>query len=737
MGSHSRMQRHCPDSFSAAEDAFFADHGFTRAPLVVQWMATLRCPLDCAHCLSATNGTRPADMPLDQVESLIRQVAEARVPEFLVTGGEPLARPDLHEVVDLLHRYDLPWSLNTAAFPGPALRQAIERHPPLFVAVSLDGPPGVHDSFRNRAGSYDECLDSIRYFCNFRGTDVTAGTTVTTYNYPHLAETFHHVVASGADAWGIHLLLPEGKAAGRRDLFLDRKQLKTLLRFVARKRRHFPVGLADEFGYAGDWEPLVRDAPLSCGAGRAQCVILPDGSVVPCTTLDRSTAAGSLHERSLMEIWRNGFAELRHHQPEARCRACDFAAACEGGCWLQRRAGTQCFKEVWHTPGILKTAAGVVLCLGLAGAGHAAPPEDPPVRKPPVSRTILGDKDIESGSSLEQAILSHYAAPLPYRFRHVRDNRIVPLTAQAKKEPPAPPPDDPGEAFFQRWAAQGSGGGLDERIADIEGAIRSKNRSLGLISVLWRHLLEPTLDGERPHERRGKTRENLTRTLLLLGNVAEKWRGEILAGQLDPYLARGRIPLHHRFELSKAYRPAPPWVTLLRDTQVERWGTPAEGDADGHITEEYAKKHPYAEEMTLNLLLPKNREGKVYHPTGERMVDGADTLGIFEVLRAPEGEPTTLRVSWSGSPDATYDITLSPHADYTYLDLVRAVHEAHTDSLRKAAHLALARDDESRLLANPLHLLLYREAAKAPKNTDGRPTLSHHAPWFLSDFFYF
>ena len=228
MGSHTRMQRHCPDS-SPAANSFFAEHGYTRTPLVVQWMATLRCPLDCPHCLAAGSASGFFDMPLSEVEDLISQVAAAGIPEFLVTGGEPLVREDLPEVIELLRRHEVPWSLNTSASPNRATRRAIENHPPAFVAVSLDGPQAVHDDFRRRAGSFDECLESMVFFQSLAGCDVTAGTTVTTANFPHLRETFQVVKESAADAWGIHLLIPEGRASNRKELFLSKRQMKSLL----------------------------------------------------------------------------------------------------------------------------------------------------------------------------------------------------------------------------------------------------------------------------------------------------------------------------------------------------------------------------------------------------------------------------------------------------------------------------------------------------------------------------
>lgn len=731
MGSHSRLQRHRPDS-SPTADSFFAARGYTRAPLVVQWMATLRCPLDCPHCLAAGSASGFADMPLAEVEDLIKQVAEAAVPEFLVTGGEPLVREDLPEVIELLRTHEVSWSLNTSAYPNDETRRAMERHPPAFAAVSLDGPRSVHDAFRGRPGSFDECLSAMEFFQGLDGCEVTAGTTITTVNLPYLQATFREVQRSAANAWGIHLLIPEGRAAKRRELFLSARQMKSLLRFVARKRRHFPVGLADEFGYAGDWEPLLRDAPLSCGAGRAQVVVLPDGSVVPCTTLDRSTAAGNLHDSDLMSIWQGGFAELRAARVDGKCRACDFARACEGGCWLQRRAGTQCYKSTWERPDMLKTAAGIALCLGLATAADAAPPDI--TRPRPTGYTLVEHAIAETGDPLEGAILSRQAASLPFHWSFKKERSDEQARADGFA-PVGPLKGDVGAEFLQRWYAGELPAETKERVAEASTALRTAHRSLGLAAVLWRYLLEPTLDGPPPHERTKDEGKLVTEGVLMIGKAATMWRKGIVKLQLDPYLLRGRTSLRHRFELSKAYRPAPPWVRLARDTQVERWGQSGTGLPEP-VSAEFIEQHPYAEEMRLSLLLPKNREGVLLGPDGETTASGGFGLGVFDVLRAPPGKRCAMAVSWSLDPKTTFEVKLRAGVDYTYLDVIRLVHEAHEEELRKAAHRTLSRA-EGPLITNPLHLILYRRASQEQPTEGGRPTLSAAAAWYLADFFLF
>ena len=359
------------DQSSALEGEFFRQHGYTQAPVVLQCHLTLRCELSCAHCLAVHAGVCASDMPLDLFETLCRDSAALGVEEILLTGGEPLLRDDFGDIVDCLRRHCLSWSLNTATCPDQIQQAALLRHPPGYVAVSLDGPVEVHNAFRGSPGAFANAMASIRFFSSLRRTTVCVGTTITTHNLPYFEETAKLVRESGAHRWGIHLLLPEGRAKSRQDLFPSTRQLRALIENIARQRRDFPVSLCDELGYAGEWEPLVRDAGFFCAAGRAMCAVLPDGSVMPCSTLDPRHSQGNLNQNALADVWRTGFAAQRQFQPKGKCARCPDQTVCGSGCWLQRVHGTQCFHQLWKIPESFKAAAGIALCLGGLG-GTAA-----------------------------------------------------------------------------------------------------------------------------------------------------------------------------------------------------------------------------------------------------------------------------------------------------------------------------------------------------------------------------
>lgn len=641
MGTHSHVGCHRVKR----GDGFFVEHGYLEVPMLVQWMATLRCGLRCEHCLAVSRRAGFEDMPVEKVRGLIDEVASMGVREFLVTGGEPLAREDLGEVIEYLGRKGVSWTLNTAAMPGRGLREAIERNRPGFVAVSLDGPKSVHDAFRGRAGAWEEATEAIRFFKSLGTVRVCAGTTVTSRNYDWLDETFHLVTSSGADQWGIHLLVPEGRAGDRPDLFLSKPQLKRLIKFVARKRRHFPVQMADEIGYLGYLEPLVRDVPLNCGAGRAQCVILPDGEVVPCTTLDRSCSAGNVHDRSLAAIWSEGFTDLRAWKPSGKCGRCEYSVACKGGCWLQRKAGTQCFKEVWHVPGALKTAAGIAICLGgLAGPkeGVLAAVSDRTTETPHITA--------QQTWSLDETINTWYfrqAVPNAYGTIPSSSNLIW---------------SEPGWKFFAEVTQDRLPQDISERCTRVREAMETEERSLSLISLLWRAVNGPLFEAGGGQEYSQEQRQRICDTLAAIEQKSEQWRLEIFEHSLDPYLSAGRVTPRTPGTVTKAATGSYGYDTRyyqLKDLNEERWGTAADPETR-EAAEAFVHDHRFAEQMDLVFTVSTTHAGtrplRVLDSEVSLDATGAYRAGPFDVLALDAGRSLSFTIKG--------DIKLSPPQAY-------------------------------------------------------------------------
>lgn len=728
MGTHFGTVRKDLSGKELGFDSFFQENGYTRAPLLVQWMATARCALACPHCLSASSGSSK-ELDLREVEGFLDQVAGLGVYELLLTGGEPLLRPDLSGVIRLLEERKIRWSLNTARGPSPEVEKAMEHWPPSFVAVSIDGPEEYHDAFRGRSGAFEEALRAVRLFKEMTRGDVACGTTVTRRNLSLLDETLRIVMGSGADLWGLHLVFPEGNASGKPELMLSRKELGRLIQYAADRRVHFPVTLGDELGYCGQWEPLLRDEPFFCAAGRAQCVVLPDGHVVPCTTFDTSTSAGSIRQQSLAEIWRQGFGELRKGLLTAECRECRYAPACGGGCWLQRRHGVHCYRSVWSKEGFVKKAAGIAVCLGLAacsgpsrdgspeGRGTVSrPPAAPATRRveaprpaaepaparAPAPRATAAKVEPKPAAAILVNGMDGLEMSIMEWYRANAGQFPEPAVQKAKKRLQKILGHDPAGKFLLSFMSSKRPVALKDRSEGIEKALATPQRSLSLISFLVRDLAEWCLDSKKPQDRDPSERKLVRETLKAISSTMETWRKDVLDKRLEPFVQRSRYAFRP-FVVSKAGFRRPRFVDpLLKQIGHKRWGASLGTQA---ISDAYLRAHPYALSMRLSFRvaagsgLVKVTPGKTTGKTTTLKKKG--WIDVFDLLSVPR-KGRKIRLVF-GSGRYTLNVALPSGAELTWADLLRLAYEQN-----KARIASFAARPPSPLLPQPFLLPFFR-----------------------------
>jgi len=707
-------------------DAFFASRGYSASPVLVQWMVTESCPLSCGICLVGP-GRRGPELSLDEAAGLLDQVAAMKVRELLLTGGEPLARPDLAVIIGMMGERGIRWSLNTSLFPPAAARRAMEKHPPSFVAVSLDGPEPVHDRVRGFPGSYRQCLAAMGWYADLTEGRVAAGTTLSRLNFHALEDTFREVLRSGAGSWGVHLVFPEGRARLRRDLFLDRRQVKRLLHFVERKRRHFRVTLADEVGYTGAMEPLLRDSPFFCGAGRTQCVILSDGEVVPCTTTDRSVSAGSLRGRSLEEIWHGAFEDLRGRRLPGPCRACEFAALCGGGCWLQRRRGLHCFRESWIAPRSLAAAAGLALCLGAAAC---TPQGAHGVREPAGNRSVQilvtpdlqGKKAAKAGAKekkKEAEVQAEMPEALEYEvlgwyFEETQGSNPLAQsskTASVVKAHEKQLASDPAGKYLKAMKAGKWPKDLKKRTDRIKAALKTKFRSLAFLSLLWRDLSLWCLDGPGPWKRTPEETKLLTETLALLEKTAAAWKKEIIKNKVDTFISTKPQARHHFFMMSKALFPHETFRAAMANLSMEHWGLEKYTD---DVSNDVLLAHPLGDGLRLEFKASKGSGLEKVSGGKAVNVKSKGSLGIFETLRVPAAGKGDAPVLTFQAGSSTYKVSLPAGADLCYGDVLRLVYEQNEKKMDEAAVTALVGYGEPP--PSPLLLpALESKAQKAPE----------------------
>lgn len=346
---HRFFARHAPDVWEL-ETKLLHRLGAVRPPTAVQWIATSSCDLKCAHCYSNAGRREKNELTAAEFGTFILdEMKRLGCADLVIAGGEATLRADFPELVQRTAERGIRWSLHTHGGPVLKHRETFRRHPPAMVAVSVDGPPELHDAFRGRTGSFDAAMAAIRALKEDGCGEVVAGTTVTRANADSLADLFPFVAASGADSWGLHLIAPEGRGAEHRELLPTPDQLRRVAGFARRKRSVMKVELDNEWGSAGADDAFFRGQPFLCGAGRFSCVVSATGEVMACTTTDPAESEGNVRVMPLSRIWVEGFARFR---TGSRGGVTDGRE-----CWLQSRNGHEVRAHAFSTTLTVSEAA--------------------------------------------------------------------------------------------------------------------------------------------------------------------------------------------------------------------------------------------------------------------------------------------------------------------------------------------------------------------------------------------
>lgn len=191
---------------------------FAARPIFICWETTKACLLSCRHCrATAVKTGRPGELDRAQGLALIDQILDfgEPYPALLLTGGDPLMRKDIFELIEYAASKGIYTAMATSVTPLLD-RERLERMKGLgveIVSVSLDGhSAAIHDRIRNIPGTFDATLKAIETAASV-GMRLQVNTTVMRSNIEGLADIFHLVKDRGAVAWEAFFLIRTGRGA--------------------------------------------------------------------------------------------------------------------------------------------------------------------------------------------------------------------------------------------------------------------------------------------------------------------------------------------------------------------------------------------------------------------------------------------------------------------------------------------------------------------------------------------
>jgi radical SAM protein len=322
---------------------------FSEAPFLVIWEVTRACDLACVHCRASADPYRnPLELSTEEGFRLLDSVREFGDPIMIFTGGDPLKRPDLFELLE--HSVSLGLRTTVSPSPTPLLTaEAIAGFKRVGVArisVSVDGwDAASHDGFRQVQGSFDRAIFALEEAQRI-GLSTQINTTVSRHNWEHLEEIAQMVDRLGCDMWDIFFLVPTGRGASQAELegaefeqvfgFMYQRSKRSRAVIKTTEAMHYRRYLLERrkeegganAGHPGD-NPLNRMAGIN--SGRGFVFISRTGEIYPSGFLPISS--GNVRRDSLGEVYRNGalFQVLRDSSLlKGKCALCQYRNLCGG-----------------------------------------------------------------------------------------------------------------------------------------------------------------------------------------------------------------------------------------------------------------------------------------------------------------------------------------------------------------------------------------------------------------------
>jgi len=328
---------------------------FNERPFIAIWEVTQACDLACVHCRASAQPDRhPMELSTEEGKDLIDQIAALKVPVFVLTGGDPIKRPDLFELIDYARSVKVRVSLTPSATPL-LTREVIVRLKTAGLArlaVSMDGASAeTHDAFRGMSGSFARTLDAVRW-ANEIGLPVQINTTFSRRNIAEIDDLVALMDSLKITLWSVFFLVPTGR--GKLNDLLNAEEFEQVFAKIydlsktaafdiktteAQHYRRFILqqGVAErKAGSAPKLHPdkaadAIGRAPRGLNDGKGFVFISHKGEVFPSGFLPLS--AGNIREQGLATIYRDSplFHDLRDTSKlEGKCGSCEFKEVCGG-----------------------------------------------------------------------------------------------------------------------------------------------------------------------------------------------------------------------------------------------------------------------------------------------------------------------------------------------------------------------------------------------------------------------
>ena len=341
----------------ALHNAHMVQADFNLAPFTIAWEVTRACAYACVHCRAdAMHKPDPQELNTEEALRLIDRLADFGSPILVFTGGDPMMRRDLYQLIAYATQKGLRCSLTptATALPTTARLEKVREAGIRRIALSLDAPrPEIHDSFRQVRGSWQRTMD-ILHRAQSIGLSVQVNTTVARHNVDILEEMIPFLQEVGAVQWSLFFLVPTGRAQASNMISAEEHErvfhwlydlsknapfdIKStaapMYRRVAIERKRAEQGSDKPVTFQGagfQYADGLNRPTRGVNDGNGFLFISHVGDIQPSGFLPLT--AGNVRTDDVIEVYRHSqlFTDLRNPDKiKGRCGVCEYRDVCGG-----------------------------------------------------------------------------------------------------------------------------------------------------------------------------------------------------------------------------------------------------------------------------------------------------------------------------------------------------------------------------------------------------------------------
>jgi radical SAM protein with 4Fe4S-binding SPASM domain len=322
-----------------------ADH--LVGPLAVHLEVVAACNLTCSHCFAGALPRRESPLTMTELDHLFRDMASLGSFRLGLTGGEPLLRKDLLEILDSATGHGLHPCLTTnGLLLTEELARELGRRDLVWLNVSLDGPDAATNDAIRGAGTFEKVLEKLELLRKF--ARFTLAFTIMRHNAHLVKDCATLAQRTGAHTAVFRPLYPAGTALHHLELMPTFSQYSGALQELSEMDAGSDMCALDVFGpkQRHDIQPQIH-TNHACGAGQHVCSISVQGDVNPCSFLGPAWSGGNIRQTPFPVLWResHSFRHMRATAPAqgggCRARAQVFSGSADANDpWINEAAAT-------------------------------------------------------------------------------------------------------------------------------------------------------------------------------------------------------------------------------------------------------------------------------------------------------------------------------------------------------------------------------------------------------------